>query len=304
MATTLAQSALLSQSMLTRGVIETIIEVSPLLDYLPFITVEGNALLYNQEVSVGNADFYAPGATWTEGAGTWTQKTASLAILGGDADTDNFIERTRSNVQDQRAIQTALKAKSVSRKFETTAIVGDSTVDLNSFNGLKNLVTNGGSGATGAQTIEAGTTGGALSLSLMDQAIDLVKSGLPDVMLMSKRTRRKLKALLVGSAHYLEEGKNDFGRQVMLYDGIPCLVSDFQPDTETGSAGGSSLSSLYAVQFSEADGLCGLQNGGIEAVDIGQLETKDASRVRIRWYVGMALFRDSAASRISSVNNS
>ena len=184
----------------------------------------------------------------------------------------------------------------MARKFETTAIVGDDSVDTNSFSGLVNL-------ATAGQTLEGGTSGAALSLALVDQLIYLVLGGKPDILLMSKRTRRRLKALLAASAHYVESGADQFGRQVMFYDGIPVMVSDFQPDTETGSVGGTALSSMYAVHFGE-DGLMGLQNGGIEVVDIGQLETKDASRVRIRWYCGLALMRASALARLRSINNS
>lgn len=40
-----------------------------------------------------------------------------------------------------------------------------------------------------------GANGGALTLDLMDQMIDLVKPGRPDLLLMSKRTRRKLSSL-------------------------------------------------------------------------------------------------------------
>jgi HK97 family phage major capsid protein len=292
-----SEAAKLSTDMLARGVIETIIEESPLFDRLPFLTVEGNSFKYNQENTLGGADFYAVNATWTEAPATFTQKTANLAILGGDADVDNFLLRSRSNLNDQRAIQTALKAKSVARKFEDTVIVGDTTVDSNAFDGLRVL-------CSAAQTLEVGATGGALTLALVDQLIDLVKGGKPDILLMSKRTRRKLKALLSASAHYVESGMDAFGRQVMAYDGIPVLVSDFQPDTETGSGGGSNLSSMYAIHFGETDGLVGLQNGGIEVVDVGQLEAKDASRVRIRWYCGLAAMRDSAIARLRSINNS
>src|ERR1051325_1026278 len=117
--------------MLQRGVVETIIEESPLFDYLPFVTVEGNSFKYNQESALGGASFFAVNAQWTEGTATFTQKTANLSILGGDADVDNFIQRVRSNVQDQRAIQTALKAKSVARSYETALIKGDITQDAN-----------------------------------------------------------------------------------------------------------------------------------------------------------------------------
>jgi hypothetical protein len=296
MALTLAESAKLSLDMLQRGVIETIIEDSPVLDFLPFITVEGNSFKYNQENTLGGASFFAVNAVWTEGTATFTQKTSNLAILGGDADVDNFIQRSRSNIQDQRAIQTQLKAKSVARKWEDTVIVGDVAVDANSFDGLRVL-------AVAAQEITMGVNGGALTLAKLDELIDLVKGGKPQILLMSRRSRRKLKALLTASAHYVESGTTAFGRQVMFYDGIPVLISDFQPDTETEGTE-TAASSIYAIQFSESDGLVGIQNGGIEAVDVGQLETKDAQRVRIRWYVSLALLRDSALARLRGINAS
>jgi HK97 family phage major capsid protein len=296
MALTLAESAKLSQDMLKRGVIETIIEESPILERLPFIQVEGNSFKYNQESTLPTAAFYAVNATWTEGTATFAQQMANLTILGGDADVDNFIQRTRGSLQDQRVIQTQLRAKSVARKFEQTFIYGDDSVDTNSFDGLGILTPAG-------QEITADANGGPLTLALLDQLIDLVKGGKPDILLMSKRTRRKLKSLLAASAHYVESGADQFGRQVMLYDGIPVLVSDFQLDTEV-EGGESAASSIYAIQFSEADGLVGLQNGEIEVVDVGQLESKDASRVRIRWYVGLALLRDSAMARLRGIDAS
>jgi hypothetical protein len=297
----LAESAKLSLDMLLRGVIETILEESPMLRVMPFLEVEGNSFKYSQEATLGGAQFYAVNGVWQEGAATFTQQTASLAILGGDADTDNFIQRSRSNINDQKAIQTVLKAKSVARKWEQTVIYGDSATDPNAFDGLAKLLPNVAGG--GGQVITPAAAGGSLTLSLLDQLIDKILGGKPDVLLMSKRTRRKLKSLLQASAHYVESGETSFGRQVMLYDGIPVLVSDFILDNEAADdTTGNTFSSIYALHFDAADGLVGLTNGGLEAIDIGPLETKDAERVRIRWYVGMAALRQSAIARMNGVS--
>src|ERR1043165_5974432 len=131
----LAESAKLSNDMVQRGVIETILEESPMLRVLPFLEVEGNSFKYNQEATLGGASFYAVNGVWSEGRATFTQKTVTLAILGGDADVDGFIQRARSNVNDQRAIQTQLKAKSVARKWQQTVIDGDTSADPNAFDG-------------------------------------------------------------------------------------------------------------------------------------------------------------------------
>ena len=293
MALTLSESAKLSNDMVQRGVVETIIEASPILAMLPFETVEGNSYKYNQENALGGAQFYAVNATWSEATATFTQKSASLAILGGDADVDNFIRRVRSNIQDQRAVQTQLKAKSVVRSFEDTFFYGDTAVDASSFDGLMKL-------APAGQVIDANA---ALALSHVDQAIDQVLGTKPDLIVTTRKQRRALKALLVASAHYVERGESSFGRQVMMYDGIPVEVSDFLVDTETTSAKtGGTQSSLWCLYFSSADGIVGLQNGSLEVIDLGQLESKDAQRIRIRWYVSMALLRDSAAGRVKRLN--
>jgi hypothetical protein len=293
MALLLSEAAKLSNDMVQRGVIETILEESPILTMLPFETIEGNSFKYNQETTLGAAQFYAVNQTWSEAASTFTQQTANLAILGGDADVDNFIQRVRSNLQDQRAVQTAMKAKSVARKFEQTFVYGDATADPLSFNGIWAL-------ATTAQTLDVNA---ALALIHIDQIIDRVLGGKPHLILTTRKQRRALKALLVASAHYVETGETSFGRQVMHYDGIPVAISDFLGDVETQTAtSGGSQSSLFCLTFSAADGLMGLQNGSLEVIDLGQLETKDAQRVRIRWYVSIALLRDSAISRAKRLN--
>ena len=103
---------------------------------------------------------------------------------------------------------------------------------------------------------------------------------------MSNRTRRKLKSLLVTSAHYVESGGSSFGRQGMLYDGISVLVSDFILDNESADNGaGSTFSSTYAIHFSPADELVGLTNGGIEVMD-----------------VRLAVLRDSAVARMNGIS--
>src|SRR5512142_3238227 len=113
MALLLAEAAKLCTDVLQRGVIETIVKESPILQMLPFMTIEGNSYKYTQENTLGSADFYPVNANWSESAATFTQQSAGLSILGGNADVDNFIQRTLSTVQDQRAIQVVKKAKAV-----------------------------------------------------------------------------------------------------------------------------------------------------------------------------------------------
>ena len=99
MALTLAEGAKLSNDMLLQGVVETIVKESPILQRLPFIEIVGNGLTYNRENTLPDIDFYDVGDDWAESTPTFEQKTANLKIMGGDADVDNFLKATRSNVQ-------------------------------------------------------------------------------------------------------------------------------------------------------------------------------------------------------------
>ncbi|MBM3946892.1 MAG: hypothetical protein FJ315_05775 [SAR202 cluster bacterium] len=76
MALTLAEAAKLYNDVLLNGVIETIVQESPVLKLLPFIEVVGNGLTYNQENAAPSAGFFDVGDTWTESTPTFTQVTA------------------------------------------------------------------------------------------------------------------------------------------------------------------------------------------------------------------------------------
>jgi hypothetical protein len=290
---TLQDSTRLSQDMLVRGVVETVIEESAVLRYLPFVQIVGNSLRYNQEVTLGSVDFYSVGDTWSESAMTVAEKTAQLAILGGDADVDAFLQQTYSDPNDLRALVIAAKAKALAHKFSDSFFNGDATANPTEFDGLKVL-------SAGSRTISKGANGAVLTLDHLDELIDMIKPGMPHALFMSKRTRRKLSSLRRASGSVLETSTDAFGRRVLTYDGTPVEVDDHIGDAEQKGTS-NDCSSIYAVQFGFQTGLCGLDNGGIQVQPLGALETKDAWRTRIKWYCGVALFREVALARLEGV---
>jgi len=292
MALTKVEAAKLTDDMLLRGVIETVVMESPVLQRLPFMEVVGTGLTYNREASLPAAAFYDVGDTWAESTPTFEQVTTGLKILGGDADIDHFLLRTYRDPNELEAVVLQQKAKAVAHAFLAAFYRGDAAADPKQFDGLAKLVPPG-------QTIQPGPNGGSLTLELLDQLVDLVKPGKPDALLMSKRTRRKLSQLRRASGSVLESDVDQFGQRVVFYDGIPVLVDDFVPDDETLGTG-TNLSSIYAVKFGPS-GLMGLENGGITVEEVGALETKNARRWRVRWYVGLALFSTVAVARLRGV---
>jgi len=306
MALTLAEAAKLSNDILLQGVVETIVKDSPILQRLPFIEIVGNGLTYNQEKTLPSVDFYDVGDTWVESTPTFEQKTANLKIMGGDADVDNFLKTTRSNIQDLEAAVVELKAKAVKDKFEETFIYGDSTANPKQFDGLRKLID---TTMPSDQVIAAGANGATLTLSMLDQLIDAIKGGKPDMLLMSRRSRRKINALVRASGAMVESDRDQWGNFVQLWDGIPIGVNDWILDTHTVSGGvetgttGGDCSTIYAVQFGEW-GLCGLTSpGGLTVEPIGSMESKDATRTRVKWYVSLALFSSVKAAALIGVKD-
>ena len=316
MAVTLAQAALLSQNQLQRGVIETFVQTSPILDRIPLMDIEGNAYAYNQEASLPGVAFRSVNEAYVESTGTVNQLTESLVILGGDADVDRFIQQTRGNLNDQRAVQTAMKVKAASYKFQETFFNGDVTVDPKAFDGLKKRL-------TGSQVLDAGTNGmpiNADDVARQDffDALDELVAAVPGLdgtngaIYANSKLIGKIRSAgrRIGGVEMVREDMT--GKRVLQWNGVPILdpganaagVPILGQDETQGSA--TDASSIYAVRFGQDEGdqaVTGLTNGGVMVDDLGQLQEKPAFRTRIEFYCGLAMFGGKAAARLRGVRN-
>lgn len=314
MALTLVEAAKLSQSYLQKGVIETFIQSSPVLDRIPFMNIQGNAYAYNEEATLPGVAFRAVNGNYTESTGTVNQKSESLVILGGDADVDKFIVQTRGDVNDQRAVQTAMKVKAASYLFQNTFFNGDTGVDANSFDGLKKRL-------TGGQVISSGTNGAAIlgstsAIHAFFDKLDELVAAVPGLdgangALYANSTiigRIKSAARQISADVFVDKDVN--GKRVVMWNGIPLLDAGATPAgaqvlPQTETQGSSSIaSSIYAVRYGQDEGdqaVTGLTNGGVQVYDMGELETKPAFRTRIEFYSGLAVFGGKAAARLTGV---
>lgn len=265
---TLQEASKYSTDILQRGVIETMARENAVIELLPFMEIEGNSYQYNVETALPNTEFRAVNAGYTAGLGTITRETEALVILGGDISLDKFIVQTRSNVNDIRSIQTAMKAKAVANTYAKTFFTGDPTKNANEFKGLDKRL-------AGEQVVE-----GDVSLDNLNKLLDTVHGG-ADVLLMNKTTRREVMKVLQNSNHYIENGADQFGRPCAMYAGVPIRVVE-DDVVETGH--------VYAIAFGVMEKVCGLQNGGISVRDLGEIDSMPQLVTRIEWYCGMAMF--------------
>lgn len=317
MAVTLAEAALLSQNTLQRGVIETFVQESSILDRIPLLDIEGNAYAYNAEATLPGVAFRSVNEAYVESTGTVVQRTESLAILGGDADVDRFIVQTRGNVNDQRATQTRLKVKAASYKYADAFFNGDVAVDPKGFDGLRKRL-------TGSQVIDAGTNGipvlgnGASDAQEFFDFLDALVAAVPGLTAQNgaiyapSQVHAKIRSAgrRIGGTETVREDLT--GKRVLTWNGIPILDpgvnlagAPILGFSETmGSATDST--SVYAVRYGEDEAdqaVTGLTNGGVMVDDLGFMESKPAFRTRIEFYCGLATFGGKAAARGRGVLN-
>jgi len=130
--------------------------------------------------------------------------------------------------------------------------------------------------------------------------VDTVKAGKPELLLMSRRSRRIINKLARTAGTFLETDRDQFGQMVQFYDTIPIGVSDYIPDDQTVGTS-EDCSTIYALQFGEG-ALAGLTGpGGLQVERVGSLEQKDASRSRIKWYTSIALFNTLKLAKLVGV---
>lgn len=304
MALTLVEAAKLETGdIIKQSIIELYAGSSDILMALPFESISGNALKYNREDSLPGVGFRGVNEAYTASTGVLNPLTESLVIAGGDLDVDKFIVDTQG--ARQRAVHEAMKVRALALAWTRKFIKGDTASDPREFDGLQTRV-------TGNQLIAAGSTSGgdALSLAILDQAIDQTLN--PTHLVMNKTMRRRLtqaaRTTTVGG--YITYDKDAFGRQVTKYNDLPILIVDLDntqtailPFTEANPGGGSAAStSIYVVSMGD-DSLKGLQNGGIGARDLGELQSSPVYRTRVEWYCGMGVFNGRAATRIHGIKD-
>lgn len=306
MSLTTVQAAYYSQNKLAAGVAETLIKESAILNQLPYMNVVGNAYAVNMEDedALGSVSFRAPNGAWTESTGDIEQVTFALKIIGEDADVDRFLRSTSSNETDLMKTQIKIKTKVLKHAFETCALYGnkDSSNEFDGFHEWANDHT--------GQVVHAGSssTGAALTVAKLDEAIDKVTAGTPNAIICNKAVRRRMTEYLRTVGSYVSP-RAEYGELWDSWQGIPILVSDAFLQTETISGGAyaaataGACSSLIIAYFSEGDGVFGIQNGGIEVEMFDKLENKDAVRARIKWYTGMAYSTYKSFALIDGITN-
>jgi hypothetical protein len=262
---TLTEARVIMEDPLKRGIIETIVRESSVLELLPITGINGNAYSYVQEEGTGTVGFRNVNEDYVHTNPTNVQKTEHLRRLGSKVEVDRFIELTQ-NIHDVRAEATASKSKAIANEFTRVFFKGDATANPLEFDGLDVRIVAG-------QEVDG--TGKELDTMMISELLDKVQGG-ADVLFMNKRTRRKMTALFSGQQSFIQAGQDSFGRPQQFFGEVRIAVVDDMYIADD---------SIYAVKFGQDQGVAGIQAGELQAVDNGLRGTM--YETLIEWYVSI-----------------
>lgn len=235
MAITLEEAKVGMSDKVVQQVIDTFRRSSLLLDKLTFDNcispgTGGSTLAYGyvQLKTPSTAAVRTINSEYTPGEAKREKKTTNAIIMGGSFQVDRVLQNT-SGAVDELAFQAEQKIKATANYFHNCVINGTSAASgtgyvTNTFDGLKKLL----AGTSNEITSDVALTTSAeldsnynAFLDEMDGFISVL-DGTPTMLMMSNPMLIKLRSI-ARRAGYYERKKDDFGRVVETYAGVPMV---------------------------------------------------------------------------------
>ena len=269
MAITLAEAKVGMADKVSQQVIDTFRRSSLLLDRMTFDNsispgTGGSTLAYGyvQLKTPSTAAVRTINSEYTAGEAKREKKSTNAIIMGGSFQVDRVLQNT-SGAVDELAFQAEQKIKATANYFHNVAINGTSASSgtgyvTNSFDGLKKLL----SGTSNEIVSEVSITSAAELTSNCNALLDELDSfltvldGTPSMLLMNSKMLTKIRGA-ARRAGYYERSKDDFGRVVETYNGIPMLdAGKYYNGTATVDVVADTAASSSAFGTSEIYAVC------------------------------------------------
>jgi hypothetical protein len=284
-----------------RGLVQMITNESVFLKRLSFVPVDGFSYTYRRQQTLGGIAFRGLNDSYANDTGVVNPVVETLSIFGGEVRTDRQIVNKQGDVVRGNAI--AAKTKKAGLFFDRYMIKGDPAANGLEFHGLNARL-------TGTQVMEAGTDGAALTLDMLNEALDrVVGANTQKVIVCNKAVRRKLTKLILAAAG--GAAVSDVGPQAKEYDGAQIEVLDEDGDEsailafDEAQGENGETTSLYVVRpGADADGeyVQGLIGANmIEHVAVGLQGTYFSDIVEAN--MGLAVFHPRSAVRLKGISN-
>ena len=229
---TLAEAKVGMTDKVDQNVIDEFRRSSLLLDKLTFDNsiapgTGGSTLAYGyvQLLTPSTAGVRKINEEYKAGEAKRTEKTSKAIILGGKFQIDRVLIGT-SGAVNELAFQAQEKIKATSNEFHNLVINGNSADTgngvLNTFDGVDKILTGSETEITSEVDISTSEKMDNNYNALLDEidAFLMTLSEKPDMLLMNDKMLTKMRSA-ARRAGYYERSKDDFGRVVEYYNGIP-----------------------------------------------------------------------------------
>lgn len=286
MAITLAEAKVGMSDKVDQQVIDMFRRSSLLLDRLTFDNcispgTGGSTLSYGyiQLKTPSTAAVRTINTEYTAGEAKREKKTTNAIIMGGSFKVDRVLQNT-SGAVDELAFQAEQKIKATANFFHNCVINGTSATSgagyvTNTFDGLKKLLSGTSNEITSTVSLTTAAEMDSNSNAFLDEldAFLTVLDGTPSMLLMNDKMLSKVRGA-ARRAGYYERTKDDFGRYVETYNGIPLMdAGKYYNGTSTvdvigtsaASASAAGTTAIYAVSLG-LDGFHGISPTGTSVI--------------------------------------
>ena len=329
----------LSNDMLIKGIIDSVVTVNQFYQMLPFKGIQGNALAYNREgvadqqllVDTVNTAF----SGINKDQQTFSRHSTELTTLIGDAQVNGLVQAVGSDFHDATAVQVAAKAKGLGRRYMNLLIHGNeqgSFVDNATplLSEVRNLLISVGATLNGA-AITASTT--AASLIAATAVVAFVPSSGRDVVSAIAFADATTGTGVAATVTLTGDGAELLNKATIVvngftgFDGLNAFIADGGID-KTGdvsvSAGNDILGRLdeYLDLIHDKDGMVDyimMNSGGVRKYtgalrstgaagydDVMEIKMSSGGIMKVQSYRGVPIFRNDfvggtlATSRVGS----
>lgn len=276
MAITLAEAKVGMADKVDQQIVDMFRRSSLLLDGMVFDNViapgtGGSTLTYGyiQLKTPATAAVRTINGEYTPGEAKREKKTTGAIIMGGSFQVDRVLQNT-AGAADELALQAEQKIKATANYFHNLTINGSAEQEsgyvAGTFDGLRKLLSgteNELNSTVSLTTSEELDKNYNAFLDEMDSFVSCL-DGTPSMLLMNRQMLIKLRSI-ARRAGYYERAKDDFGRTVETYAGIPMVdMGMYYDGTSTKNVvetDGDGKTAIYAVSLG-LDGFHGISPTG------------------------------------------
>lgn len=277
MAITLAEAKVGMADKVDQQIVDMFRRSSLLLDKMVFDNTispgtGGSTLTYGyiQLKSPSTASVRTVNSEYTPGEAKREKKTTNAIIMGGSFQIDRVLQNT-AGAADELAFQAEQKIKATANYFHNLTINGTSAASgagfvPNTFDGLKKLLTGTANELVSQVSLKTSAELDANYNAFLDEMDSFISTldGTPSMLLMNRAMLVKLRSI-ARRAGYYERVKDDFGRVVETYAGIPMVdMGKYYNGTaavDVVETDGSGKTAIYAVSLG-LDGFHGISPVG------------------------------------------